>query len=233
MPRSAGRVSVPSPGKAPSADPASVPSRSSPSPPTGARPPTARHPAPRCRTGHRDRDPAAARPAAGGRCGPGRRSSRVASRGESTACVLAGVPLSALLPAEVQAGDTLRLTVGDVDARARDAAARGRRQDPARPAAAAADERPEAVAVQEEPRTMRVGGEETITVALSFTSTALAGSTAPGARRHQRGGRGAGGPLVRARGRRRRTRSRRPERPVPAWRKRRAGRVGPRRAPAH
>jgi hypothetical protein len=101
---------------------------------------------------------------------------RVASRGpEHGVLVLAGVPLTAKLPDEVQAGATLRLRVEDVspervtlrlDAPPQDAVV----AQPPTPA-----ERPGArVAVQDPPRRRRgADGEETTTVALAFTSPAL------------------------------------------------------------
>jgi hypothetical protein len=101
---------------------------------------------------------------------------RVASRGpEHGVLVLAGVPLTAKLPDEVQAGATLRLRVEDVspervtlrlDAPPQGAAV----AQPPTPA-----ERPGArVAVQDPPRRGRgADGEETTTVALAFTSPAL------------------------------------------------------------
>ena len=98
---------------------------------------------------------------------------RVLSRGESHGVlVIAGIPLSALLPADVgRTGDTLRLTVSDVTPERvtlqLDQLVNPAAQPPPQPA-----ERPK-VTVQEEPRTMRVDGEERSTVALSFTSTAL------------------------------------------------------------
>jgi hypothetical protein len=102
---------------------------------------------------------------------------RVASRGpEHGVLVLAGVPLTAKLPDEVQAGTTLRLRVDDVapdrvtlrlEAPPQDAAVA---QAPPPPA-----ERPDArVGIQDPPRRGRgAGGEETTTVALAFTSPRL------------------------------------------------------------
>jgi hypothetical protein len=86
---------------------------------------------------------------------------RVLSRGESHGVlVIAGIPLSALLPADVgKTGDTLRLTVSDVTPERvtlqLDQLVNPAAQPPPQPA-----ERPK-VTVQEEPRT------------LSFTSPAL------------------------------------------------------------
>jgi hypothetical protein len=102
---------------------------------------------------------------------------RVASRGaEHGVLVLAGVPLTAKLPDEVQAGATLRLRVDDVspdrvtlrlEAPPQDASVA---QPPPPPA-----ERPDArVAVHDPPRRTRAaGGEETTTVALALTSPRL------------------------------------------------------------
>jgi hypothetical protein len=98
---------------------------------------------------------------------------RVLSRGEHHGVlVIAGIPLSAQLPAEVgKTGDTLRLTVSDVTPERvtlqLDQVVNPAAQPPPAPA-----ERPR-VAVQEEPRTVRVGGEERATVALSFSSPSL------------------------------------------------------------
>jgi hypothetical protein len=104
-------------------------------------------------------------------------AARVASRGpEHGVLVLAGVPLTARLPEEVQAGSTLRLRVDDVspervtlrlEAPPQDAAVA---QPPPPPA-----ERPGArVAVQDPPRRGRgADGEDTTTVALAFTSPRL------------------------------------------------------------
>ena len=98
---------------------------------------------------------------------------RVLSRGEQHGVlVIAGIPLSAQLPAEVgQAGETLRLTVSDVSPERvtlqLDQVVNPAAQLPPTPA-----ERPK-VAVEEPPRSVRVGGEERATVALSFTSPSL------------------------------------------------------------
>jgi hypothetical protein len=98
---------------------------------------------------------------------------RVLSRGEHHGVlVIAGIPLSAQLPAEIgKAGETLRLTVSDVSAERvtlqLDQVVNPAAQPPPTPA-----ERPQ-VTVQDQPRTVRVGGEERSTVALSFTSPAL------------------------------------------------------------
>ena len=96
---------------------------------------------------------------------------RVLSRGDAHGVlVIAGIPLTAQLPAEVGAkGETLRLSVSEVTPE------RVTLQlDPA--VVAAPPPPPEfkaRVQVQDPPRTVRVGEEERSTVALSFTSEAL------------------------------------------------------------
>jgi hypothetical protein len=98
---------------------------------------------------------------------------RVLSRGEHHGVlVIAGVPLSAQLPEEVgRTGETLRLTVSDVTAERvtmrLDQVVGPAAQPPSLPA-----DRPR-VTVQDPPRTVRVGGEERHSVALSFSSPAL------------------------------------------------------------
>jgi hypothetical protein len=98
---------------------------------------------------------------------------RVLSRGEHHGVlVIAGVPLSAQLPEAIgRTGETLRLTVSDVTpdrvTLQLDQVINPAAQPPPPPA-----ERPR-VTVREEPRTVRVGGEERSTVALSFSSPAL------------------------------------------------------------
>jgi hypothetical protein len=98
---------------------------------------------------------------------------RVLSRGEQHGVlVIAGIPLSAQLPAEIgKTGETLRLTVSDVSPERvtlqLDQVLNPAAQPPPTPA-----ERPK-VAVEDPPRTVRVGGEERSTVALSFTSPSL------------------------------------------------------------
>jgi hypothetical protein len=98
---------------------------------------------------------------------------RVLSRGEHHGVlVIAGMPLSAQLPEEIgRAGETLRLTVSDVSPERvtlqLDQVVNPAAQPPPTPA-----ERPR-VAVEDPPRTVRVGGEERATVALSFTSPSL------------------------------------------------------------
>jgi hypothetical protein len=98
---------------------------------------------------------------------------RVLSRGEHHGVlVIAGIPLSAQLPEAIgRTGETLRLTVSDVTPERvtlqLDQVVNPAAQPPPPPA-----ERPQ-VSVREEPRTVRVGGEERSTVALSFSSPAL------------------------------------------------------------
>jgi Flagellar hook-length control protein FliK len=100
---------------------------------------------------------------------------RVLSRGEAHGVlVIAGIPLSAQLPAAVGAtGETLRLTVAEVTPE------RVTLQlDQAPPAAAPAPAEPPPqqrarVQVDDPPRTTRAGGEERSSVALSFSSPAL------------------------------------------------------------
>jgi hypothetical protein len=98
---------------------------------------------------------------------------RVLSRGEQHGVlVIAGIPLSAQLPEAIgKTGETLRLTVSDVTAD-RVTLQLDQVINPAAQPPPPAAERPK-VAVREEPRTVRVGGEERSTVALSFTSPAL------------------------------------------------------------
>jgi hypothetical protein len=96
---------------------------------------------------------------------------RVLSRGEAHGVlVIAGVPLTAQLPEEVgAAGETLRLTVREVTAERvtlqLDQAVLATGQPP--PAARAR------VTVEEPPRSVRAGGEERASVALSFHSEPL------------------------------------------------------------
>jgi hypothetical protein len=98
---------------------------------------------------------------------------RVLSRGEHHGVlVIAGIPLSAQLPDEIgKAGETLRLTVSDVSPERvtlqLDQVVNPAAQPPPSPA-----ERPK-VAVEDPPRTVRVGGDERATVALSFKSPSL------------------------------------------------------------
>jgi hypothetical protein len=98
---------------------------------------------------------------------------RVLSRGEHHGVlVIAGVPLSAQLPEAIgRTGETLRLTVSDVSAERvtlqLDQVLNPAAQPPPPPA-----DRPR-VTVQDPPRTVRAGGEERHSVALSFSSPAL------------------------------------------------------------
>jgi hypothetical protein len=98
---------------------------------------------------------------------------RVLSRGESHGVlVIAGVPLAAQLPAEIgKTGETLRLSVTDVTPERvtmrLDQVVNPTAQPPPAPADRAR------VTVQDPPRTVRVGGEERSTVALSFSSPSL------------------------------------------------------------
>jgi hypothetical protein len=86
--------------------------------------------------------------------------------------VIAGIPLTAQLPAEIgRTGETLRLSVSDVTPERvtlqleQVLAPAG--QSPSTPTPTAR------VRVEEEPRTVRAGGEERSSVALSFHSDAL------------------------------------------------------------
>jgi hypothetical protein len=97
---------------------------------------------------------------------------RVLSRGESHGVlVIAGVPLSAQLPEAIgQTGETLRLSVTDVTSDR----VTMRLDQVINPAAQPPPPAERArVTVQDPPRTVRVGGEERSTVALSFQSPAL------------------------------------------------------------
>ena len=98
---------------------------------------------------------------------------RVLSRGEHHGVlVIAGIPLSAQLPRDVGAtGETLRLTVSDVTPDRVTLQLDQVLNPEAQPPPLSAD-RPR-VTVQDPPRTVRVGGEERASVALSFTSSAL------------------------------------------------------------
>jgi len=98
---------------------------------------------------------------------------RVLSRGEQHGVlVIAGIPLTAQLPKEVgRTGDTLRLAVSDVTPervtlQLQEIVPPPNQQPPAQAPAAR-------VQVEEQARTVRVGGEERHTVALSFSSEAL------------------------------------------------------------
>ena len=98
---------------------------------------------------------------------------RVLSRGEQHGVlVIAGIPLTAELPKEVgRAGETLRLAVADVTPERvtlqLEQVVPPAAQTPPAPTQQAR------VQVEEQPRTVRAGGEERTTVALSFQSEAL------------------------------------------------------------
>ena len=98
---------------------------------------------------------------------------RVLSRGaDHGVLVIAGVPLTAQLPAEIgAAGETLRLSVTDVTPERvtmrLDQVVNPAAQPPPPPAERAR------VTVEDPPRTVRAGGEERSTVALSFSSPSL------------------------------------------------------------
>jgi hypothetical protein len=98
---------------------------------------------------------------------------RVLSRGEHHGVlVIAGVPLSAQLPADIgRTGDTLRLRVTDVTSERVTMQLDQVINPAAQPPPPAADRA--RVTVQDPPRTVRVGGEEHSTVALSFQSPSL------------------------------------------------------------
>ena len=98
---------------------------------------------------------------------------RVLSRGaDHGVLVIAGIPLTAQLPAEIgKTGETLRLAVSDVTPERvtlhLEQVLAAAAQPPPTPTQSAR------VRVEDEPRTVRVGGEERSTVALSFHSDAL------------------------------------------------------------
>ena len=98
---------------------------------------------------------------------------RVLSRGESHGVlVIAGIPLTAQLPSEIgRTGETLRLSVADVTPERvtlqLEQVVSPAAQPPPTPTQAAR------VRVEEEPHTVRAGGEERTTVALSFHSEPL------------------------------------------------------------
>ena len=98
---------------------------------------------------------------------------RVASRGESHGVlVIAGFPLTAQLPDEVgRAGETLRLSVSDVTPER--VTLQLEQAIPASAQAPAERQQRARVQLEDPPRTVRVGGEERSTVALSFQSDAL------------------------------------------------------------
>ena len=98
---------------------------------------------------------------------------RVLSRGaDHGVLVIAGVPLTAQLPAEIgKTGETLRLLVSDVTPERVTLQLEQVLPPGGQPAPLPAD-RPR-VAVQEQPRKVLVDGEERSTVAISFQSPAL------------------------------------------------------------
>jgi hypothetical protein len=98
---------------------------------------------------------------------------RVLSRGESHGVlVIAGIPLTAQLPEEVgRTGETLRLSVSDVTPER--VTLHLEQVIPAGQQPAPEQTSPPRVKVDDAPRTVRVGGEERSTVALSFHSDAL------------------------------------------------------------
>lgn len=97
---------------------------------------------------------------------------RVLSRGEQHGVlVIAGIPLTAQLPAEIgKAGETLRLAVSDVTPERVTLQLQEVVQQEPPPQTQASAAR---VQVEDPPRTVQAGGEERHTVALSFTSEAL------------------------------------------------------------
>jgi hypothetical protein len=100
---------------------------------------------------------------------------RVASRGDHHGVlVLAGVPLTAQLPEEAKAGDTLRLHVSEVTA---DRVTLRMDGPPLLPAPDVPprppSERSARVAVQDPPRRRTAGGEDVSSVALAFQSREL------------------------------------------------------------
>lgn len=103
---------------------------------------------------------------------------RVASRGEGHGVlVLGGVPLTATLPDEVGAGETLKLTVAEVTPervtlRMEGSPLAAPVASPT-PSAASSEAPPARVAVEEPPQSSGPPGEERTTVALSFDSPAL------------------------------------------------------------
>jgi hypothetical protein len=98
---------------------------------------------------------------------------RVLSRGENHGVlVVAGIPLSAQLPLQIgRTGETLRLTVSDVTPERVTLQLDQVVNPAAQPAPQPAD-RPR-VTVEDQARTVRAGGEERSTVALSFQSPSL------------------------------------------------------------
>jgi hypothetical protein len=97
---------------------------------------------------------------------------RVLSRGEGHGVlVIAGIPLTAQLPEEIgRTGETLRLSVADVTPE-RVTLQLEQVVAPVQPHVP--PETPPRVQVEEQPRTVRAGGEERSSVALSFHSEAL------------------------------------------------------------
>ena len=100
---------------------------------------------------------------------------RVASRAETHGViVLAGVPLTAELPPEVRAGETLHLRVHDVsDERVTLRLESQAPPPPTDPGVPAAPPRPARLAVEEPPRRPAGGDEASGAVALSFDSAVL------------------------------------------------------------
>jgi hypothetical protein len=98
---------------------------------------------------------------------------RVASRGEGHGViVLAGVPLTAQLPPEVQAGQTLHLRIAEVTPEQVTMRLEPQSLAPPAPPPAPLEQRPARVTVEEPPR-RGAGGEESASVALSFDSAVL------------------------------------------------------------
>jgi hypothetical protein len=98
---------------------------------------------------------------------------RVASRGEHHGVlVLGGIPLTAQLPEEVRAGETLRLKVADVTPERVTLQLEPPLPPPAQPQAAPRQDEPR-VAVQDPPRRRVADGEPVASVALAFTSELL------------------------------------------------------------
>ena len=98
---------------------------------------------------------------------------RVLSRGEQHGVlVIAGIPLTAELPKEVgRTGETLRLSVADVTPERVELKLEQVVAPPLQPSVPL--ETRARVQVEEQPRTVREGGEERSSVALSFHSEAL------------------------------------------------------------
>jgi hypothetical protein len=99
---------------------------------------------------------------------------RVASRGDlHGVLILAGVPLTAQLPAEAAAGSTLRLKVREVTPERVVLQLDGPPLLAAAPPPPPPPDHPARVAVQDPPRRRVEGGEERSSVALSFQSPGL------------------------------------------------------------